>query len=147
MRRHLSSAEQLATMLGMTPVRIPSGAKAAYHVGATLVANYTVALTGMAVRLAEEAGVSPDLAARIYLPLLRGAALNLDRLAPADALTGAIRRGDTATVAAHLAALSGEDRALYAVVGLEALALSRRAGLEEGRAAEMESVLRTATGR
>ncbi|MEZ4413520.1 MAG: DUF2520 domain-containing protein [Gemmatimonadales bacterium] len=145
--RALAAAEQLAGLLGMTPVSIPSGAKAAYHVGATLVANYTVTLMGVAVRLAEEAGVPADLASRIYLPLLHGAADNLDDLAPAEALTGAIRRGDTATVVAHLAALSPGDRALYAVVGLEALALSRRAGLEEGMAGEVESVLRAAIGR
>lgn len=144
----LRAGEQLAAVLGMTPVRIPSAAKAAYHAGATLVANYTVALMGMAVRLAEEAGVPPALAARIYLPLLHGAALNLDRFPPAEALTGAIRRGDTATVAAHLAALAAPDRVLYAVVGLEALALSRRAGLDEVLAGEVESVLRAAaTGR
>ncbi len=143
----LAAAERLAGLLGMTAVRVPSGAKAAYHAGATLVANYTVALTGMAVRLAEGAGVPADLAARIYLPLLHGAALNLDRLPPAEALTGAIRRGDTATVAAHLAALSAADRTLYAVVGLEALVLARRAGLGEEQAAEVESVLRgAATG-
>jgi len=145
--RALAAAEGLAGLLGMTPVRIPSGAKAAYHAGATLVANYTVTLMGMAVRLAEAAGVPAEMAAKIFLPLLHGAAQNLDRLAPAEALTGAIRRGDTATVRAHLAALSPDDRVLYAVVGLEALALSRRAGLEEGLAGEVESVPRSATGR
>ncbi len=144
----LLAAERVAALLGMVPVRIPSGAKPAYHAGATLVANYTVALTGMAVRLAEAAGVPTDLAAKIYLPLLHGAARNLDRLPPAEALTGAIRRGDAATVSAHLAALTAADRVLYAVVGLEALALSRRAGLGEGPAAVVESVLKAAaTGR
>jgi len=143
----LSAGEALAGLLGMTPVRIPSGAKAAYHVGATLVANYTVALMGMAVRLAEAAGVPQDLASKIYLPLLHGAAMNLDRFTPAEALTGAIRRGDTATVRAHLAALPLQDRALYVVVGLEALALARQAGLEEEAAASVESVLRAATDR
>lgn len=145
--RALAAAEDLAERLGMTPVRIPSGAKAAYHAGATLVANYTVTLMGMAVRLAGAAGVPAEVAERIYLPLLHGAARNLDRLAPAEALTGAIRRGDTATVRAHLAALSPDDRVLYAVLGLEALALARRAGLAEGLAGEVESVLRAATGR
>lgn len=145
--RALAVGEQLAGLLGMTPVRISSTAKPAYHAGATLVANYTVTLMGMAVRLAEGAGVPADLAARIYLPLLHGAAQNLDRLPPALALTGAIRRGDAATVAAHLAALAPDDRVLYAVVGLEALALSRQAGLEAGSAGEVESVLRAATGR
>jgi predicted short-subunit dehydrogenase-like oxidoreductase (DUF2520 family) len=143
----LAAGEALAGLLGMTPVRIPSGAKAAYHVGATLVANYTVALMGMAVRLAAAAGVPPDLASKIYQPLLHGAAMNLDRFTPAEALTGAIRRGDTATVRAHLAALPAQDRALYVVVGLEALALARQAGLEEEAAARVESVLRAATDR
>ena len=144
----LSAGEQLAARLGMTPVRIPAGAKAAYHAGATIVANYTVALLGMAMRVAASAGVPAELAGRIYLPLLHGTVANLERLAPADALTGAIRRGDAGTVAAHLAALSPADRRSYAVVGLEALALSRQAGLAEGAAAELERLLTdSATGR
>ena len=125
-----------------------TASKAAYHAGATIVANYTVALMGMAVRIAASAGVPAELAGRIYLPLLHGAAVNLDRLPPPDALTGAIRRGDAGTVAAHLAALSPGDRRLYAVVGLEALALSRRSGLAEGAAAALERLLTdAATGR
>jgi predicted short-subunit dehydrogenase-like oxidoreductase (DUF2520 family) len=144
----LAAGERLAGLLGMTPVRIPASAKAAYHAGATLVANYTVALVGMAVRLAEQAGVPPGTAARLYLPLLHGTADNLDRLAPSAALTGAIRRGDAGTVAAHLSALSPTDRVLYAALGREALALARRAGLAEGPAAEVERILEeAATGR
>jgi predicted short-subunit dehydrogenase-like oxidoreductase (DUF2520 family) len=144
----LAAGERLAERLGMTPVRLPDGAKAAYHAGATIVANYTVALVGMAVRLARSAGVPADMAEKIYLPLLRGAAVNLDGMAPAEALTGAIRRGDVGTVAAHMAALSPADCRLYAVVGLEALALSRDAGLAEGAAAEVERLLTgAATGR
>jgi predicted short-subunit dehydrogenase-like oxidoreductase (DUF2520 family) len=138
----------LAGLLGMTPVIIPAEAKARYHAGATLVANYTVALMGMAVRLAEEAGVPQDLAQRFYLPLLHGATENLEQFGPVTALTGAIRRGDSGTVEAHLAALSAGDRVLYAVVGLEALALARRAGLDAAAATELERVLRAAaTGR
>lgn len=146
--RALSAGTRLAGLLGMTPVRIPADAKPAYHAGATLVANYTVAMMGMAVRLAEQAGVSPDTAARLYLPLLHGAADNLDRLPASAALTGAIRRGDTGTVAAHLAALAPRDRVVYAALGLEALALSRAAGLAEGPAAEVQRLLEgAATGR
>ncbi len=144
----LVAGEWLAERLGMTAVRLPAGAKAAYHAGATIVANYTVALMGMAVRLARSAGVPPELAGKIYLPLLHGAAVNLDRLAPQDALTGAIRRGDAGTVAAHLAALAPGDRRLYGAVGLEALALSRAAGLAEKSAAVLERLLTdAATGR
>lgn len=146
--RALAAAERLARLLGMTPVRLPARAKPAYHAGATLVANYSVALMGMAVRLAEQAGVPAGTAARLYLPLLHGTADNLDRLTPAAALTGAIRRGDAATVAAHLAVLGPADRVLYAALGREALALARAAGLAEGPAAEVERLLaEAATGR
>jgi len=145
--RALEAGRRLAAHLGMTPVELSAGGKAAYHAAATIVANYTVALVGMAVRLAAEAGVPADLAPRLYLPLLHGAVGNLDRLAPAEALTGAIRRGDSGTVRAHLDALAPADRRLYAVVGLEALALARRAGLAEELAVEVERVLRgSATG-
>jgi predicted short-subunit dehydrogenase-like oxidoreductase (DUF2520 family) len=146
--RALAAGTLLAARLGMTPVRIPAGTKPAYHAGATLVANYSVALMGMAVRLAEQAGVPPGTAARLYLPLLHGAADNLDRLPASAALTGAIRRGDTGTVAAHLAALVPRDRVVYAALGLEALALARAAGLADGLAVEVERLLEEAlTGR
>ena len=146
--RALTVGTRLAGLLGMTPVRIPAHAKPAYHAGATLVANYTVALMGMAVRLAEQAGVPPETAARLYLPLLHGAADNLDQLPAAAALTGAIRRGDAGTVAAHLAALAPRDRVVYAALGLEALALARAAGLADGPAAEVNRLLEgVATGR
>ena len=137
----LRAGERLAGMLGMRAVEIPPGAKAAYHVGATLVANYSVALVAMAARLAEEAGIPAEAAGRLYLPLLHGAADNLDRLGPAAALTGAIRRGDIGTIRAHLVALAPGDRALYAALGREALALARTAGLAEDAAKEVERVL------
>ena len=92
--RALTAAERLANTLRMVPVRIPAEAKPAYHAGAAFVANYTVALVGVAERLARSAGVSPEIAARIYLPLLGGAVANLNALGPAASLTGAVRRGD-----------------------------------------------------
>lgn len=137
----LEAGARLAALLGMTPVQIPESAKPAYHVGATLVANYSVALVGMAVRLARHAGVSAETAERMYLPLLRGAEENLARLGAAASLTGAISRGDTGTVKAHLAALGPGDRVLYAAVGLEALALAREAGLDADRAVELQALL------
>ena len=57
------------------------------------------------------------------------------------ALTGPIRRGDEATVRAHLAALGPEERRLYRVLGLEALKLARAGGLAGGPAAAVERAL------
>lgn len=139
--RALVAAERLANTLRMIPVRIPAAAKPAYHAGAAFVANYTVALVGVAERLARAAGVPADIAARIYLPLLGGAVANLTALGPAGSLTGAVRRGDEQTIRAHLKALSPEDRTLYRTVSRAAITLAREAGLSESAAERVEEVL------
>lgn len=139
--RALVAAERLANTLRMIPVRIPASAKPAYHAGAAFVANYTVALVGVAERLARGAGVAPEIAARIYLPLLGGAVANLNALGPAASLTGAVRRGDEQTIRAHLKALSAEDRTLYRTVSRAAITLAKEAGLPEGAAQRVEEAL------
>jgi predicted short-subunit dehydrogenase-like oxidoreductase (DUF2520 family) len=139
--RALVAAERLANTLRMVPVRIPAEAKPAYHAGAAFVANYTVALVGVAERLARSAGVSDEVASRIYLPLLGGAVANLTSLGPAASLTGAVRRGDVQTLQAHLEALSTDDRKLYKIVGKAAVALAREAGLSGEAAARVDAIL------
>ena len=138
--RAVSAAEALARSLGMVPVRIPAGAKPAYHAGAAFAANYTTALVAVAERLARAAGITPDVARRLYLPLIRGAAANLEA-GPAAALTGPVRRGDVETVVAHLSALGPEDRKLYVLLAREALRLAREAGLPPEAAARMARAL------
>jgi predicted short-subunit dehydrogenase-like oxidoreductase (DUF2520 family) len=139
--RALVTAERLANTLRMVPVRIPAEAKPAYHAGAAFVANYTVALVGVAERLARSAGVPPDIAGRLYLPLLAGAVANLTQLGPAAALTGAVRRGDVQTIQSHLDALEPEDRELYRMVGRAAILLAREAGLAESSLRRVEEAL------
>ena len=104
--------------------------------------NYVVVLAGIAARFATEAGVPGEVAGRIYLPMITGAAENLQGQSAAAALTGPVRRGDVATLQAHLEAIPLEDRPLYARLGLEALKLAREAGLDEAKAVEVERVLR-----
>ena len=133
--------EQLAETLGMVPVRLSAAGKAAYHAGAAMVANYTVALFSVAERLARDAGVPPETAARLYLPLLGGVVANLHSGAAA-ALTGPVRRGDVQTIQAHLAVLSGADARLYQLLGAEALRLARQAGLSPELADRVEEALR-----
>lgn len=139
--RALVAGQRMAAALGMTAVPIDSTAKPAYHAGAVLAANYTTALVGVAARLAEAAGVPPETAARMYLPLVAGAAANLVDLGAAQALTGPIRRGDAGTIRAHLAALPAELRPLYRILGRQALELAREAGLPEASARAVMDVL------
>jgi predicted short-subunit dehydrogenase-like oxidoreductase (DUF2520 family) len=138
--RALTAAGALAVSLHMTPVRVPAEARAAYHAGAAFAANYTIALVAVAERVAVDAGIHPDVARRLYLPLIRGTAANLEA-GPAAALTGPVRRGDVETVAAHLAALGPGDRQLYLLLAREALRLAREAGLPEKAAARMADAL------
>jgi predicted short-subunit dehydrogenase-like oxidoreductase (DUF2520 family) len=127
----------LASALGMEALVIEASQKPRYHAAAVIASNYTVTLMAVAAKLAREAGVPAEAASRIFLPLLAGTVKNLELLGPASALTGPIRRGDVGSIDAHLGALSGDDRRLYAVLGLSAVALAVEAGLDETRAEEL----------
>jgi predicted short-subunit dehydrogenase-like oxidoreductase (DUF2520 family) len=61
----------------------------------------------------------------------------------AAALTGPLSRGDAGTIALHLAALQGLDRAAYLALADEALGLAVRSGLRPDLAANVERVLRS----
>lgn len=138
--RALAAGRELAKALGMTAVELAPSAKPAYHAGAAMAANYTTVLAAVAERLATSAGVAPEVARRLYLPLIQGAVANLDA-GPGAALTGPVRRGDAETVAAHLRALAPGERALYLLLAREALRLAREAGLPEEAARRVEQVL------
>ncbi|HXE58724.1 MAG TPA: DUF2520 domain-containing protein [Gemmatimonadales bacterium] len=140
--RAVAAGRELAGLLGLTAVRLDAAAKPLYHAAATVAANYLVVLLEVAERLAREAGVAPELAGKLFLPLVEGAVANVAELGAAGALTGPVRRGDARTVAAHLAALPAGDRELYRVLGLRALALAEAAGLDPGRVARVAAALR-----
>ncbi|HEU4699508.1 MAG TPA: DUF2520 domain-containing protein [Gemmatimonadales bacterium] len=138
--RAVAAAEALARAVGMTPVPVPAAGKPLYHAAAAIAANYTVVLVGVAERLAVRAGIAPELAGKLFVPLLEGAARNIAELGPAAALTGPIRRGDVRTIFAHLAALDPDDQHLYGTLGCLAVALARDAGLDPSTARLIEAV-------
>jgi predicted short-subunit dehydrogenase-like oxidoreductase (DUF2520 family) len=139
--RALDMGKRLAKLLQMTPIVIPPGGKAKYHAAAVMAANYTVGLFGAAQRIAAEAGIDAETAAKMYAPLLEGAVTNIVALGPAEALTGPIRRGDLSTIRLHLVSLSVRDQELYRTVGLAVLNLARAAGLADERAQQVEALL------
>lgn len=140
----VAAGRQLARLLGMQAIEIQAASKPLYHAAAVIVSNYTVALSALAERLALAAGIPAEAAGRIFLPLLEGTWRNLEMRGTTDALTGPIVRGDAGTVRAHLEALDGEARRLYAVMGLEALKVARKAGLSDQQAAAIDAALREA---
>jgi predicted short-subunit dehydrogenase-like oxidoreductase (DUF2520 family) len=135
--------EAIARDLGARPFRLADDARPLYHAAAVLASNDLVALSGLAARAFEVAGV-PDPAAAM-LPLQRATVDNVGRLGPAAALTGPIVRGDTGTVDRNLAALSAllpEAVNAYVVLARAALDLATSSGrLDPARAASVEEVL------
>ncbi len=116
--------------------------KVRYHAACVFASNYLVACAAVSTRLlAAAAEVSPEEAARALEPLWQGAVSNLSEFGPPRALTGPVARGDLETVREHLAALDPETRELYRQLALQALALSREAGLGWEAAHALESLL------
>ena len=95
---------QLGKALGMRPQQWPSLDRDAYHAAAALLANGAVALSAGATSLLEQAGAPKKDAARALGHLLRSVAANIETLGLPQALTGPVRRGDSATVEKHLQA-------------------------------------------
>ena len=79
---------------------------------------------GQVERLAAVAGVPLE----AFVDLAAGALDDVCAVGPAAALTGPAARGDEATIAAHLAALSPDERATYEALVLEARRLAREVG-------------------
>lgn len=137
----IAAARRLVGALDGIPFVIAPALRPLYHAAAVFASNYIVVLAEVAARMLRSAGVDEDVALPALLPLLRGTLQNLEHLGPASALTGPIVRGDADTVRLHLARLSGDERALYCALGREAVRLARVAGLDEERAAALDSLL------
>lgn len=95
--------ERMVAALGGTSIALAAGDRVPYHISAVLASNYVVALLGSATQLWSSFGVSQDEALRALLPLLRATVDKLETEGLPAALTGPVARGDTGTVAAHLA--------------------------------------------
>lgn len=116
------AARCLVEQFGGRALEVPEDRRALYHATASVAANHLVALAAQVERLAAHAGVPVD----AYWPLMRDTLDNVTRVGAPAALTGPAARGDTATLAAHVAALPAGERPLY-------LALARAAARVAGR--------------
>ena len=98
----LTTAEALATTLGMHPFRVAEADRAAYHAAASIASNFLVTLEAFAEDLAATAGVDRE----VLMPLVLATVQNWSDHGPARALTGPIARGDNDTVARQRAAVA-----------------------------------------
>lgn len=98
-------AHAIVADLGGDPFDVPEDARVRYHAALALASNAVGAAVVAARRALIASGVAaPD---RLLAPIAH-ASVDAAAAAGASALTGPVVRGDTATVAAHLAAL-GQD--------------------------------------
>jgi predicted short-subunit dehydrogenase-like oxidoreductase (DUF2520 family) len=104
--------EQAVADLGGRAIAVVDEHRVGYHAAACIASNHLVALLGQVERVAASAGVPLE----AYLDLVRGTVDNVERLGPAAALTGPVRRGDWSTVARHVAALDPDERGGYAAM-------------------------------
>jgi predicted short-subunit dehydrogenase-like oxidoreductase (DUF2520 family) len=119
--------ERLALDVGGRPFALEDEMKPLYHAAAVLASNDLVALTALAVSLAEEAGVPDPLEA--LAPLQRATLENVLAVGPEAALTGPAVRGDDVTVERNLRALAEHaPHAVRAYVALAEIALELAVG-------------------
>ena len=140
--------ETLVAALGGHVISVPPNALDVYHAAAVLAGNAPLALLAAAERVLVTAGLDADTAHTALAALLHGAATNAMRVAPADALTGPVVRGDASAIAAHLGALSGDAAVLelYRTLARETARLAGRdvAALGIEPPAEPSSIRRVA---
>jgi predicted short-subunit dehydrogenase-like oxidoreductase (DUF2520 family) len=122
---------RMAEAVGGTPVRLPSGTKAAYHAAAMLAAGGLVALLDAIAELGRVAGLDEAGSLAVYGPLLEQTLANAKAIGISNALTGPMTRGDAGTVKAHLAELRAHAPGvleLYDALARRELALAEARG-------------------
>lgn len=101
----------------------PASRKAAYHAWATLTSPLLLAFLVTLEEAARAAGLKPQDARRMNLPIVRQTLSNYSRLGPARSFSGPLARGDVDTVAKHLAVLKKHPGAREVYIALARAAL------------------------
>ncbi len=131
--------------LGARTLRVPAGARAAYHAGAHYAGPFVAALLAEAVGIWGRIGIGPEDALAALLPLLRGSTDAISHSGLARAMAGSVARGDVHTVARHLEALGRIDagmRDFYCRLALRTIPLALASGaLDAARAEELRAGL------
>jgi len=108
--------QHLAGLLGMHPIRLPPGARALYHGGASYAASFLLSMLKEAVAAWRSFGVDEAQALQALLPLAQGTLAAAASKGLSAAVAGPVSRGDAGVIARHLAAfeaLGPEHAALY----------------------------------
>ncbi|MEO8152429.1 MAG: DUF2520 domain-containing protein [Rhizobacter sp.] len=136
---------QLAQTLGMHPLRLPPGARALYHGGASYAASFLLSMLQEAVSAWSAFGIDEAQALQALLPMAHGTLAAAQSMGLSAAVAGPLSRGDAGVIARHLAALSAlgpEHAALYLEMTRRQLALVQSTGrLSEAQAERVRKII------
>lgn len=131
----LAWLQELCSMLDFEPIVCGEQDRALYHAACALAANGATALFGLAEQVLRRAGGVVEQDARMMVSALMAAAVDAaSRHGAGPALSGPVRRGDCATVAAHLdrlAASAPDVAPSYRALMSHALQLAADEGLPQ----------------
>lgn len=96
----------IATRLGCPVNRLPTGMRARYHAAAGYGSQFINVLFAEAARVFASWGVSEADTVRALLPMARGTLAAIEAAGIAGGMPGPVSRGDTDTVAKHVAAFT-----------------------------------------
>lgn len=100
--------------------------KSRYHAAAVLSSNLVLSLLKMSCEELEGCGFDENEALAAIKPLVSGNTENLFEKGFEKSLTGPLERGDTATVAKHLAVLTADTREVYRLLSRHLLETAKR---------------------
>lgn len=126
-----AAAQLLCEALGGVALPLSPEQQAAYHAAAVMAAGHVAALLDVAAHVLANIGLHRPDAEKALAALTRSVVDNIERVGLPAALTGPFARGDSATVARHLAGLasiSAESEAVYRALAPSALDLAYRKG-------------------
>lgn len=136
---------RMVSDLGARPLRVPPGARAAYHAAAHYAGPFVAALLAEAASIWGRLGIAQDDALAALLPLVRGSLDAIEHSGLSRAMAGSVARGDVRTLERHLSALRDLDPQLeefYRRLALKTVPLALAAGkLDAARASRIRDVL------
>ena len=115
-------ANEIVDALGGRAITVSDEQRPLYHASAAIAANHLVALCAQVERLATTVGVPVE----AYWDLMETTLANVRRAGPVSSLTGPAARGDSSTLALHLASLPDDEHELYISLASAAARLAGR---------------------
>jgi predicted short-subunit dehydrogenase-like oxidoreductase (DUF2520 family) len=126
-------AKQMVRDLGGEPFAIARKHKAAYHTWGGFTSPLLVAALVTAEQVARKAGMNRKMARRRMLPIVRQTLANYFQKGAAEAFSGPIIRGDTATIKKHLRILHQLPEAKQVYLALARAALKSLPAKNKGQ--------------